>query len=299
MKTVLFLAVSLLGLAWFPTSVFAEELRVFSWSDPEIANRLSTGEVLPAEPPRKGEILKIENSTDSPNQIQLLEIKDLSITEPTYAISGDIRYEDVKGTGYLEMWNYFPDGSQYFSRTLGDQGPMKCLLGSSDWRPFVLPFFIGEENAVRPNRLVVNLVLEGSGTVYLSPLRLEQHVDQQLAMLAPSVWWGPKISGLIMGILGGSLGGLSGLCSILANRGRARRFTMIFISVSIFIGIIMSILGIVALLASQPYEVWFPLFLVGVVIVAVFIPSRVIVRRRYENWELQQISVTDLGMTSS
>ena len=68
------------------------------------------------------------------------------------------------------MWNFFPGGGQYFSRTLADQGPMMKLAGTSGWREFVLPFDATAPPA--PTRLVVNVVLQGRGSVYLGPLEL-------------------------------------------------------------------------------------------------------------------------------
>src|SRR5258706_160420 len=63
-----------------------------------------------------------------------------------YAIIGKIKYESVEGDGFLEMWNYFPPAKpgspeeKYFSRTLGESGPMGKITGSSDWRVFKVPF---------------------------------------------------------------------------------------------------------------------------------------------------------------
>ena len=124
-------------------------------------------------------VLKIENTNDAPLQVTILKIERPAITSTTYAVLGEIKYENVQGSGYLEMWNYFPPLSpglpegQYFSRTLGEagSGPMGRISGTSSWRPFSLPFErTGMTNV--PTRLEINLYLPGRGVVWLGPPRL-------------------------------------------------------------------------------------------------------------------------------
>lgn len=113
--------------------------------------------------------LKVDG-TGQGSAVTVLTIERPSIKGPRYALTGQVRYEGVEGAGYLELWSHFPDGSQYFSRTLGDAGPMMKLQSTSGWRPFTLPF--DATGAPPPTRLVFNVVLPGRGVVYLGPLRL-------------------------------------------------------------------------------------------------------------------------------
>jgi serine/threonine protein kinase len=124
-------------------------------------------------------VLKIQNTNDAPLQVPILKIEEPAITSTTYAVLGEIQYENVQGSGYLEMWNYFPPlnpdlpESQYFSRTLGEagSGPMGIISGTSSWRAFSLPFDrTGTTN--RPTRLEINIFLPGRGVVWLGPPRL-------------------------------------------------------------------------------------------------------------------------------
>ena len=85
------------------------------------------------------------------------------ISKKLFAITGVVRYDGIRGAGYLEMWNFFPQ-ARYFSRTLDVAGPLQNLQGSSDWRPFVLPFY-NKVGGPPPQQLVVNVVLPGRGTV--------------------------------------------------------------------------------------------------------------------------------------
>ena len=119
--------------------------------------------------------LKIENKTDAPLQLSLLKIEKPPVTSMNYALTGEIRYEDVHGAGYLVMWNDFPEG-RFFSRTLGTvglSGPMGQIAGTSNWRTFTLPFN-RTGSAGPPARLEFNIFLPGRGVVFIGPLKLTQ-----------------------------------------------------------------------------------------------------------------------------
>ncbi len=117
-----------------------------------------------------GSRLSIEQDQDAgPLTVELLRIIDPPITSSRYIVRGHVTYEDVQPAGYLEMWSVFPDGSRYFSRTLGEFGPMASLKGfSSNWRVFELPFD-ATGAGVTPSELVINLVLPGAGRVDIGP----------------------------------------------------------------------------------------------------------------------------------
>jgi len=53
-------------------------------------------------------VLKIENTNSTPLQLSLFKIVKPSITSMTYAVTGELKCENVSGDGYLEMWSYFP-----------------------------------------------------------------------------------------------------------------------------------------------------------------------------------------------
>ncbi len=86
-----------------------------------------------------------------------------------YLVKGWIRYANVEVDGFIEMWSHFGERA-FFSRTLSDGGPMGEITGSREWRVFALPFVLAE--GMKPDRLEVNLVLPGKGTVTIADLRL-------------------------------------------------------------------------------------------------------------------------------
>jgi hypothetical protein len=102
--------------------------------------------------------------------IQILEINEPKVPGHRYMLKGKVKYAGVDKDAYLEMWSHFPDTMAYFTRTLADQGPLAKIQGDSDWREIALPFTAKEDYL--PEKLIVNVVLPGQGTIYLTPLTL-------------------------------------------------------------------------------------------------------------------------------
>ncbi len=266
----------------------AETLREISWTGLRDAGQLAAGEALPDDSEMPDQ-LKIENPTNEPRSITLLEIENPGITEAQYAIVGKIRYDGVQGNGYLEMWNHFPNGGKFFSRTLGNSGPMKKISGTSPWRDVVLPFYI-TSGTERPNKLIVNMVFEGSGTVYLGPLQLQEGLG---STTPPGQWWDDPTGGLVGGVAGTLLGCLGGLIGLLASLGKGRSLVMFLMAAIALSGCVALAAGVVAVTQSQPYAVYYPLLLIGGLSVVIFGPLRGTLRKRYEQLELRKMEAMD------
>lgn len=230
-------------------------------------------------------------------QARLLVISNPPVSKKLYAITGRIKYENVSGDGYLEMWNYFPpqktgmDEAHYFSRTLGESGEMGKIHGTSDWRDFALPFnSTGAKD--RPTRLEINVVLPGKGNVELSSLKLIQYDDANLGAKSSGEWWSDRSSGWIGGIGGSIIGCFGALLGLLATRGKARTFVVASLQTMAAAGALLTIAGVVAVCLRQPYAVWFPLLLGGVILgCLVFqLPE---VTRRYDELELRRMNSID------
>ena len=240
-----------------------------------------------------GESLKLENASDQPKTFKLLALPQPGITSPSYAINGELKYEGVDGTGYLEMLNHFPEGKVYFTRTLSAFGAMRSIQGSSDWRVFSLPFYVRDESgwlADRPVKLEMNLVLPGKGTVYIGPISLSMSAAGENQTKA---WWGTRASGLIGGIFGGTMGLLGAITGILSSRGTARGFVFSVFWGLLGVGLCLLALGIFAAVSHQPYAVYgIPLFAGGLasLLSLVLLP---VVRRRYQDLELRRMSAAD------
>ena len=246
------------------------------------------GSVLPPTTGAPFSSLKIEGGAGAPATVAIIERP--AIKGPRYAVTGQVRYEGVEGTGYLEMWSHFPNGGQYFSRTLADVGPMMKLQGSSEWRQFTLPF--DATGTPPPTRLVVNVVLPGRGLVYLGPLQL---MDGIPGASGASGWSVDRAAGLIGGVAGSLVGCVGALIGVLASRGRARRFVTIAIVSLAIAGSLAFAAGVVALNRSQPYAVYYPLLLIGFLAVVIPLSLRPSIRRRYDEIELRRMRAHDLS----
>jgi hypothetical protein len=215
------------------------------------------------------------------------------VTATVWAVTGEVRYEGVEGQGYLEMWNFFPDGGRYFSRTLGQVGPMASLTGSSGWRRICLPFS-SRPGFPPPVALQVNVVLPGKGKVDIGPLRLSQFAPGEDPLAAASgAWWSNRQAGWIGGIGGSVLGLLGVVIGWLGGRSKGSGVVLPLTAALAVIGGVLFLVGVAALALAQPYEVWYPLLLAGGILAAVTSTSYFKLRGRYRDIELRRIQSFD------
>jgi hypothetical protein len=276
-------AIGLVAWACVSTASAQDARREFSWSELKRTGQLPAGQLDPGTPSAPGEALRIDNPSGKPKTVMLLDLAHPGVASLHYAIEGSIRYDNVKAKSYLEMWSWFANGEAYFSRTLGESGPMRSIEGSSGWRPFSLPFF-SDSRIGPPVRVVVNLVLGDGGTIDLRPLKLLQY---------SSSWWTEAAGGWIGGIGGSIVGLLGGLIGTLAGLGKARRFVLALTAVVVVAGIASLLAGVVALTMRQPYAVYYPLLLGGIFGTAIFGMQFPLLRRRYEQIELRRMAAMD------
>lgn len=118
--------------------------------------------------------------------------------------------------------------------------------------------------------------------------------DVQTAAAAKP-WWDDRSAGLIGGIGGSIVGCLGGLIGALAGMGVARRIVLGLATGTLLFGVGCLVAGGVALGMSQPYGVYYPLLLGGVICTGVMgglLPS---LRRRYEQIELRRMAAMDVA----
>jgi hypothetical protein len=272
----------------------SEVVREISWSSLAGAGAALPGDLRPEDASAPFPYLALRSSEAGGRTFRLFELPATGISRPRFAIAGRVRYDGVEGTGYLEMWSTFPGEGRFFSRTLAPGGPMKSLSGSSPWRDFVIPFDAAGASTA-PESLAVNVVLPGRGTVQLGALRLLQYPQGEDPLAAPAAWWGPRTAGLV-GAVGGSLVGLLGaVIGLLASRGRGRALVLALARGLAVIGAAALVLAVAGLVRAQPYEVVYPLFLLGALGVALPAFLTPVLRRRYEEAELRRIAARDLS----
>jgi hypothetical protein len=79
----------------------------------------------------------------------------------------------------------------------------------------------------------------------------------------------------------------------LAGLGKARRFVLMLILALIGLGNASLIVGVIALLFRQSFEVYFPLLLLGGILVGICGGNLPNIRRRYEQIELRKMTAMD------
>jgi len=110
-----------------------------------------------------GGSIRIEVS--EPTTVRIAEIEDLSLENARLIYRARLRTAGLRGKAYLEMWCVFPGQGEFFSRAL--QSP---LSGTNDWTSQETLFFLKKGQV--PNRVKLNLVIEGEGTVWLDQVAL-------------------------------------------------------------------------------------------------------------------------------
>ena len=156
-------------------------------------------------------LIRVKSTPDhKPTDILFLELEDPSIEQNSYALTGEVRYENVADRSYLEIWNHFvsdPDGKRvpvkFFARGLNHTGPMGVLSANSDWREFLLPFFVNPDGIKLdgPTKITFNLHLEGRGLVEIRNVKLVDGLDK--SRLPSPVPAPKKIMFLIVLYMGG------------------------------------------------------------------------------------------------
>ncbi|MGH7992236.1 MAG: hypothetical protein ACREDQ_01875 [Limisphaerales bacterium] len=245
-------------------------------------------------------VLKIENTKDTPFAFQLLTITNPPIANEVFALFGRMKYEKIPGQGgpwQAQMLVDFPPvptqpQGMTFGRTFE-------FSGTSDWTDLILSFNRATAWAWSnpPTRLEISIALPGHGTVYLQHLQLIEYDrnDSPVFAAAPpsSIWWSGRVAGLIGGIGGSVIGCLGALIGCLAATGKARRLVLSLAKILIGLGILLTITGAVAVVLRQPYAVWYPLLLTGVVLTSVLGINLRSIKRRYDELEIRRMTSID------
>jgi hypothetical protein len=263
-----------------------EMLREISWAQLKQAGQLTHGAIIPADAHTPFEQLQIVSTARQSTTVEVMTVQNPEITSARYAITGKVRYENVAGKAYLEMWSFFPDGTFYASRTLADTGPTQSLEGDSDWRLFSLPFTM-DDSPLRPDKLAVNVVFPSAGIVQLGQLRVVQYPDAKLTHLISRNGWA-----LVFGAAG-----VTGICycvlAFLASRGRARHLVTRMLVVFVFLGAAALIVGFVALRPGAVPIHPLQLFMLAAVLLAPSAVALARIRKRYEEKELRRMDAMD------
>lgn len=163
MRPVLWMSAALCAAACFAPAEPEQTLRAFPISAPDgVLTR--TGVEFDTEVTSDGDG-SLRLVATEPTTFRLFEFDDIDVEDARLIYRARLRTEGVKGRAYLEMWCGFPGLGEYFSRAL--EAP---LTGSVEWTTQEAPFFL--EPGQNPERVKLNVVVEGSGTVWIDEIAL-------------------------------------------------------------------------------------------------------------------------------
>lgn len=265
-----------------------------NWDQLKQSGKLEGGEIV-ADEAGNGKVLKFEGSepaaTGIPQTIALTQFEVPMISTQAYVLSGLVKYSNVEGDAFFDMWSYFPDGSHYFSRTLASTGPLQSLTGTSDWRPVQLPFSF-QNSSVQPSRVTLSLVMPDKGTIWLNNFEFRE-IESLASIGNSNAWWTGSVGAWIGTIVGCSLGLIGTIVGILAASGRGRAYMLPLLVFGSILGVVLALVGIVALANGQPYNVYYPMLLAGGLCSFFGVFGFFRVRQHYATVELRRMNAHD------
>lgn len=108
-------------------------------------------------------------------------------------------------------------------------------------------------------------------------------------------WFDPRWSflpGTLLGAIGGS--GIGILAGVLAPAGKAKTLVFGFNTVCFVVSVTLLIAAIAAVVAGQPYAIWYGMLLPGILGTILFGGGFFLLRARYREAELRQMQARDL-----
>lgn len=104
-------------------------------------------------------------TANQPTTIRLYETGNMDVENARLTYRARVRTKDVQGKVYLETWCQFTGRGEFFSRDLSSP-----LSGTTDWSTEETPFFL--KKGENPDNVKLNLVIEGTGTVWIDDIHL-------------------------------------------------------------------------------------------------------------------------------
>jgi hypothetical protein len=227
--------------------------------------------------------------TDAQTRTTIASMDAPQLRSHIYHARGEVGYEQVEGTAYLELISEFGSAEhRYFTRSLSPAGPTGVINGTSDWRPFELPFRAEPDQL--PTRIELNVVLPGKGVVRVRNVALGTEAASSV-----SPWWSSRTSGFIGAAVGTSMGILGAMVGVFGARGKGRRLMPVGFAIGMLVGLACLIVGAVAAIGRQPYAVWYPLLLTGFLLCTIIPVIALTIRKARTQQELNRMRAADVG----
>jgi hypothetical protein len=104
-------------------------------------------------------------TTQWPTTVCLGEVAGLDVENARLVYTARVK-ADLDGAAFLELWAHL-GGGQYFSKGMNDP-----VEGKSGWKAIRTPFMF--EKGQRPDKVTLNLVINGKGTVWIDDIVLSK-----------------------------------------------------------------------------------------------------------------------------
>jgi hypothetical protein len=99
-------------------------------------------------------------------RLRLYRLGDVGPVEGALVYTGFLKSQDLDGSAYFELWCHPAEGNPAFVR-----GIPTGVEGTSDWKPQELRFR-SPETCADPSSIELNVVIHGTGTVWIDNIRL-------------------------------------------------------------------------------------------------------------------------------
>ncbi|MCI0499607.1 MAG: hypothetical protein L0Y36_08005 [Planctomycetales bacterium] len=109
--------------------------------------------------------LKAQSDTLQRTVIRLFETGPIEVEDRILIYEAKIKTDLSMGKAYLEMWCDIPGKGEFFSRGLD-----RPVTGTTEWTTVQTPFRL--ESGQMPANVKLNLVIEGTGTVWIDDIKL-------------------------------------------------------------------------------------------------------------------------------
>lgn len=187
----------------------------------------------------------------------------------TYALQLLVDHNLSGSPAYFEMWTSLNSGGQFFSKTLATRGLMAHLDGVVTDRDVLIPASL-EGSSETASKCSLAIVLPSGGQVTIRKARmLDLPAGLSIVTSVPGQWFPSWFGGVLGGVFGVIAGCLGSFYAYSCRSGMMWSTMQYFPIVLGVVGGVVLLAGVAALVVRQPYHVWYPLMLLGVIALAV------------------------------
>ncbi len=133
-----------------------QQVMAFTISNPTITQ----GVIVP-----EGDVWRVDCAEKQ--TIRLFEVPEPGVEQCMLTYRARLKTEDVQGRAYLEMWCRIPGRGEFFSK-----GVRNAIKGTTGWASYEVPFYL--KKGQKPDLLKLNLVVEGSGRLWIQDVQVLQ-----------------------------------------------------------------------------------------------------------------------------